>query len=107
MPLHRCNSENQAKDSGLFRDIPQKPIHYPAEDRFQTGGYLLIRKVQAMVSTLDSFKNGVSLFCGQLGAQDVEPAIACCISAVMWAKYNSACDLRASAMTEVFMKLDH
>ncbi|MGB0116676.1 MAG: hypothetical protein WBP73_07705 [Terriglobales bacterium] len=27
-----------------------------------------------MVSTFDSLKHGVSLFCGQLGAQDIEPS---------------------------------
>jgi hypothetical protein len=27
-----------------------------------------------MVSTLDSLKHGVSLFCGQFGAQDIEPS---------------------------------
>jgi hypothetical protein len=26
-----------------------------------------------MVSSVDSLKYGVSLFCGQLGAQDIEP----------------------------------
>ena len=56
----------------LISDIPKKPIHYPTEDRFQTFGCLLIWKVQGMVSTLDSLKHGVSLFCGQLGAQDIE-----------------------------------
>jgi hypothetical protein len=59
---------------GLFRDIPQKPIHYLTEDRFQTFGYLLIRKVQGMVSTFDSLKHSVALSCGQLSAQYIEPS---------------------------------
>ena len=58
----------------LFRDISQKPIHHPTEDRFQAFGRLLLWKVQGMVSSLDSLKHRVSLFCGQLGTQDIEPS---------------------------------